>query len=138
MTNPPEWLAEFADRVTALVMAVDVLAPMGCHFCCEDGVWEVTLFAATTEILGGPRDGLQRPSRFCLDLAGLTALFTSISSFHWQAHSLGRHDDLGPHVALEGDVAGNRVWLRIPARAPEMLGLGPVVQIRDRRRKEAR
>ncbi|HET6426519.1 MAG TPA: hypothetical protein VFG20_22700 [Planctomycetaceae bacterium] len=137
MTNPPEWLGEFADRVAALVLAVDVLAPVGCHFCFESGVWEVTLFAAKTEIVGGPRDGLQRPSRFCLDLAGLTALFTAISSFHWQAHSLGRRDDLGAHIAVEGEVAGHRVWLRVPARVPETLDIGAVAHLPDRRWKEA-
>lgn len=137
MTTPPTWLAEFADRVAALVLPVDVQAPVGCHFCCEAGVWEVTLFMAKTEILGGPRDGLQRPSRFCLNLAELTALFASVSSFHWQAHSLGRRDDLGAHVSVEGEVAGQRVWLRIPARVPETLDIGVVVHRDDRRWKEA-
>ena len=137
MSNPPEWLVEFADRVTALILAVDVLAPIGCHFCHEADVWEVTLFAAKTEVLGGPRDGLQRPSRFCLDLAGLTPLFTSIASFHWQSHPLGQHDELGAHISIEGDVEGNPVWLRIPARAPEMFDIGRVAHIHDRTWKEA-
>jgi hypothetical protein len=137
MTNPPEWLAEFTDRVTALIMAVDVLAPIGCHFCCEAGVWEVTLFAARTEVLGGPRDGQQRSSRFFLDLAGLTRLFDSVTAFHWQAHSLGKSDDLGAHVAIEGDVDGKPVWLRIPSHAPAMFDPGRVALMHDRRWEEA-
>ncbi len=137
MINPPPWLAEFADQVTALILAVDVLSPVGCHFCVEADIWEVTLFAARTEVLGGPRDGEQRPSRFYLNLAGLMQQFTSITSFHWQAHSLGKHDDLGAHVAIEGEVDGHRVWLRIPSHAPAMFDAGRVALIHDRRWKEA-
>jgi hypothetical protein len=76
------------------------------------------LFAARVETIGGPRDGEIRAARFRVDLLGLCALFTSIESVHWQAHRLGRRDDLGPHVAVEGRTRGHRVWLRIPASAP--------------------
>lgn len=137
MTTPPPWLAEFADRVTALVVAVDVLAPIGCHFCHEADVWEVTLFAARTEVIGGRRDGETRPCRFCLDLAGLAPLFSSITAFYWQAHALGKQDDVGAHVAMEGIVEGNRVWLRIPSHAPAMFDAGRVALIHDRRWEEA-
>lgn len=137
MTNPPTWLAEFADQVTSLLLPVDVLAPLGCHVFQYGDIWEVTLFAAKTEVIGGPRDGEQRPSRFHLDLGGLTQLFTSVTSFHWQAHSLGKNDDLGAHVAIEGDVAGNHVWLRIPSHAPAMFDAGRVALMQDRTWKEA-
>ncbi|MDP1797183.1 MAG: hypothetical protein Q8K78_06865 [Planctomycetaceae bacterium] len=137
MTNPPTWLTEFADQVTTHFLPVEILAPLGCHFFQSGDIWEVTLFAAKTEVVGGPRDGEQRPSRFHLDLAGLAQLFTSVTSFHWQTHSLGKNDDLGAHVAIEGDVNGHHVWLRIPSQAPAMFEIGRIALMHDRRWKEA-
>lgn len=118
MTALPVWLPDFANAVAAQLHSVDPLPPLGCHVHRSPDAWEVTLFASKTEVIGGKRDGLLQSARFHLDLAGLLGVFSEIHCFHWQAQSLGRHDDLGPHVAIEGEYRGETVWLRIPADAP--------------------
>jgi hypothetical protein len=118
MVQPPTWLRSLTDLAGASLQPVDVLAPLGCHYCEVDGVWEITLFASQTEILGGPDDGGLRASRFHVDLSALVALFDEVESAYWQAQGLGADDDLGPHVGVEGVYAGHRVWLRITAIAP--------------------
>jgi len=98
--------------------------PLGCHYHRAKTGWEITLFAARTEIVGGPRDGEQQPARFAVNLAELCSVFDSIESFRWQAHRYSRRDEIGPHVAVEGKYRGQTVWLRIPAAAPKQFPPG--------------
>jgi hypothetical protein len=124
MPAPPEWLTEFANKVAAFVHPVDALAPLGCHYHQEGAGWEVTLFAARTEIVGGPRDGQQRPSRFGIDVLGMCAVFQSVRAIEWQAQRFSARDELGPHLSIRGDYCGQHIWLRIPAFAPEQFPPG--------------
>jgi len=124
MANPPEWLHQFADEVSAQLIGVEQLAPIGCHIYQGAGPSEVTLFVSSTEVIGGVHDGRLRVSRFFVDLQALTQVFDSIRSFAWQAQGLGSQDDIGPHVAIEGDYRGHPVWLRIPAIAPKPFPAG--------------
>jgi hypothetical protein len=118
MPAPPAWLKTMANAVAEVFEPVDLLSPIGCHFHLESGIWEVTLFASTTEVVGGVRDGTLVRSRFALNLMRIQELFSHVESMHWQALPLGADDDLGPHVAIEGTYAGQRVWLRVLARPP--------------------
>lgn len=132
MHGPPEWLQELADGVATRILAVDVLAPLGCHFTCADEVWEITLFASSTEILGGPQDGGERVSRFHVDILPLFELFDSLESVYWQAQGLGFEDDLGPHLGIEGVVQGQRVWVRIPSLPPRGYSPGRQALVKKR------
>lgn len=118
MDHTPEWLSQLADRVAAQIVAVDLAAPVGCHYALVNGRWEVTIFAGSTEVVGGPHDGRYRPSRFFLDIQGLLEYFDSIDSLAWQAQGLGAEDEVGPHLSIEGTCEGHAVWLRVPAYAP--------------------
>lgn len=118
MTTPPPWLQSLADQVTLQMKAVEHLAPLGCHVFRSPEQWEVTIFASATEIIGGPKDGRHKPSRFFLDVQGLIALFDRVDCVAWQAQGLGPDDDVGPHLSLEGIYQGEPVWLRIPSLAP--------------------
>lgn len=124
MSQPPEWIASLADQVSAQIIAVDFLSPVGCHFHQAEDAWEISLFASQTEILGGPQDGSRRPSRFHLDLKPLLEIFESVDAVYWQAHGLGRADELGPHVGVEGRYQGHQVWLRVLAHAPRQFPPG--------------
>lgn len=124
MANPPEWLQDLTDRVAEAIEAVDVLAPLGCHYAETSEGWEITLFAASTEIIGGDQDGRRRPSRFFLDLDRVKSVFESVESYMWQAQGLGAMDDVGPHIAILGRYAGHPVWLRIPSVAPRQFPPG--------------
>ena len=93
MPSPPEWLQELADAVALQMTPADVLAPVGCHFCLVDGTWEISLFAAGTQIVGGKKDGVVRASRFSVDLQSLVKHFSEIESFSWQALRLSADDE---------------------------------------------
>jgi hypothetical protein len=123
MMSPPEWVSTLAAAIAEYLVAASIPAPMGAHVqkaSDEAGgdVWEVSLFYGKTEIVGGPRDGKKTDTPFWLDLAGLSATFDRVDGLSWQAAPLGPNDDLGPHVAIEGEYLGNRVRVRILAAAP--------------------
>ena len=126
MSPPPTWLAELANRVATEMYPIDVMSPIGCHYFYSDesSQWDLTLFAADTEVVGGARDGSRSPSKFNLDLSHLNTMFSKITNFHWQALPMGPNDDLGPHVSVEGIFRGQRVWLRILSQSPECFETG--------------
>src|SRR5579863_6023147 len=124
MPPPPKWLHEFADAVAVLMNPVDMLAPVGCHFCHSDGTWEITLFVSATQVVGGKNDGVLRPSRFNVDVQAVTALFSEVRKISWQPLSLPPDDELGPHLAIEGSCGKYSVCLRILARAPKRFDVG--------------
>lgn len=132
MSQPPDWIRSLVEHIATRFISADVLAPLACHHCEVGGVWEITLFASQTEIMGGPQDGGVRVSRFHLDLKCLFAIFDTIDSAYWQAHGLGRGDELGPHVGIEGTFQGHRVWLRLPATAPQRFPAGRHAHIHQR------
>jgi len=124
MPQPPEWLKELADAAALLMMPTDVMAPIGCHYCCVDGTWEIALFASSTQIVGGQHDGEERRSRFCLDIQAIRNLMADAHDVMWQSHPEGDDDELGPHVAFGGIYAGERVCLRILAFPPKRFSPG--------------
>jgi len=125
----PEWLAELADLVAARIEPADPRAPIGCHFCEVEGVWEVTLFVSRTEIFGGEFDGQAIPGRFIIDLGGLLSVLDELHGCWWQPFSVAADDELGPHVALEGIYAGHEVWIRVPAQQPGSIPSGRVANM---------
>ena len=72
MSTPPDWLNQLANAAAEEIEGLDVLAPLGCHYHDADGVWEVTLFASLTEVVGGAKDGVLRRSKFSVDLLQLS------------------------------------------------------------------
>lgn len=124
MVSPPDWLKSFVNAVTANIHSHDVLSPLGCHFQQVENVWEVTVFASRTEVVGGPQDGLNCESGFSVDVDGLRKLFSDVEAFSWQAQPLGPNDDLGSHLAVEGTYETRQIWLRITATAPQIFGVG--------------
>lgn len=122
--DPPDWLLELADAVCRRIVPVDTPTPIGCHTKFVDGVWEMTVFTDRTEEFGGAHDGRTRATRFFLDLTGLTACFDRVERFAWQPVSIDETDDLGPHVAVEGVIAGHPVWLRVLSDTPRYFDAG--------------
>ncbi|HEY2253331.1 MAG TPA: hypothetical protein VGH74_19795 [Planctomycetaceae bacterium] len=124
MSSPPGWLKKLSDAAALLMMPADVMSPIGCHYTRVDKTWEISLFASSTEIVGGERDGDVRRSRFCLDLEGVRKLFDEVHNVSWQAHALASDDELGPHVELHGRYAQQDVKLRILAFPPKRFASG--------------
>ncbi len=113
--------------------AHDVLAPIGCHYHYEDGLWEIAIFASRTEVVGGERDGLRFPSRFILDVKGLLAMFSSVEAVEWQALPQGSDDEIGANLAILGQCQGGRVCLRIPSEAPHRFEVGRLANVYEMR-----
>lgn len=124
MTLPPGWLKELADAAALLMMPADFMAPIGCHYCCVETTWEISLFASSTQIVGGEHDGDVRRSRFCLDVEAIRKLFSEVHSVSWQAQSLATDDELGPHVEVNGIFADKEIKLRILAFPPKRFSSG--------------
>jgi hypothetical protein len=125
MDAAPDWLPTLTEALAPHLVAAALPAPMGAHVHRAggeeqhpDGVWEVSLFYGRTEIVAGPQDGRRTDTAFWLNLAGLAELFDRVDAFYWQASPMGPGDDLGPHVAIEGEFLGNSVRVRILAAAP--------------------
>lgn len=122
--SPPDWIKELADSAALLMMPADFIAPIGCHFYCDDNVWEITLFASSTQIVGGGRDGEVRRSRFNVDVQAVCRLFANVDEVSWQAHQLGASDELGPNIAIEGQYGDQEIRLRILAYPPKRFASG--------------
>ncbi len=133
--RPPKWLGRFADLATRAFHSAEQLPPLGCHFHRheEEGAllaqWEVTLFASSTEVYGGPLDGSCGASRFMLDLKVLMNAFDTVESFYWQAQPMADDDQVGPHVGVEGTFEGHAIWLRVAAESPSQFESGRVVDL---------
>lgn len=127
MDDVPDWLRDLAGAVCdRLVPALggSEPVPIACHTNFAEGVWEVTVFLDRTEIRGGAADGAAADTPFFLDLRGLADAFETVDRFAWQPVAIGEADDLGPHVALEGQIEGHTVWLRVLSTVPRMFGEG--------------
>lgn len=118
MSTPPAWLEKLANAVLAQISLHDSCTPWWCHYHLDEWGWEITVFPARGEMLGGPYDGQTFSPRFSLDVQALLELFDSVQTVSWQAHRLGHGDEVGTHLAVQGMYAGEAIWLRIPASAP--------------------
>ena len=111
----------------------DLMAPIGCHYYRCEETWEVTVFASLTEIIGGEEDGRRIPSRFVLDVGAIIGLFNDVEEVRWQNLPQGADDELGAHLAVEGIHRGERLVLRIPAKAPDRFEAGRLANVYEMR-----
>ena len=117
----PAWLTSFATATTEHIYGVDILAPIGCH-CYHNRArdeYELTMFAARTQVVGGRLDGRELGSQFEVELNEIADLFDSPPKIGWQAFPKGGEDQIGTHVAFQGEYMGQLVWLRILSEPPE-------------------
>ncbi|MEX1231032.1 MAG: hypothetical protein WEB58_12380 [Planctomycetaceae bacterium] len=126
MTSPPSWLSKLSNLIASEIAPVDLMAPIGCHFFHEPltDEWEISLFASSTEIVGGEFDGIAHPSKFTVDIAAVMKCFDKVERVHWQNLPIADDDELGPHLSFEGLFDGYNVWVRILAAAPAQFSHG--------------
>jgi hypothetical protein len=120
MPQPPAWLSGLADVAAKAMEPLDSELParLGCHYTKFEGVWEVTLFIESTEIIGGPEDGSIKQAPLGVRICDILNVFQSVNQCNWQTQRFGADDDLGSHLSVEGTYKGRLVWLRILAQAP--------------------
>jgi hypothetical protein len=124
MSSAPEWLASLANKAASHLASSEAVAPLGCHYCLMDGVWEITLFASDTEVVGGEKDGERKGSRFVVDVMPVLCLFTEILDCTWQPDRFDEEDEFGSHLAIIGTFSGQLVCLRVLSRSPRHLPPG--------------
>ena len=135
----PDWLAKLANQIAAHLEPLGTMEPMGpigCHYHLGPAGWEVTVFTASTEVVGGPHDGRTFGEVFEVDLKMLMSLFSSVTSVRWQSQSLGDEDELGAHLSIEGLYGEEPVCVRIPAVSPGRFGPGRKMLVYRRRWQE--
>src|SRR5262249_46277330 len=91
---------------------------LGLRYREEEGAWEVLVYQVPVELVGGRHDGEVVSPGFTLDLEQVRSAFTRVEDLSWQAHPLGEGAE-GPCVSGEGRYAGQEVWLRVLAFAPD-------------------
>ena len=126
MASPPEWLTDLAKALSEHLVPAVLPAPLGAHVQQAvdadeqaSDVWEISLFYGKTEIVGGPEDGRRTETAFWLDVIGAQRVLTRVDRAYWQTAILSPSDDLGPHVAVEGDYLGHPVRVRVLSAAPQ-------------------
>ncbi len=129
MHTPPEWISELANLLASRMDLMDPLTPLGCHYHCSDGVWEITLFASRTEVFGGAFDGGSFTSCFQMDLMEIASLLDEVEQIYWQPVRIAKEDDLGSHIGIVGTYQGEQVWLRVTAQQPDRFEAGLVADI---------
>lgn len=136
MTPPPDWLATLANEVAVHMEPLGTLSPIGCHYHPGPAGWEVTVFAALTEVVGGPHDGRTFGTVFEVDVKSLMNLFSSVAAVRWQSQSLGNQDELGAHLSIEGLYGEEPVCVRIPSVSPDRFEPGRKMLVHHRRWEE--
>lgn len=119
MATVPLWLQEFANSVAVHLSPLDVLPPLGCHYSRVGRVWEITLFAAATEVVGGTFCGKRLTSRFTMRVLPVVNLFSDVSKIEWQTTPFSKSDELGSHLSIKGTYRDKLVRLRILAKPPQ-------------------
>jgi len=129
--EPPKWIQDFVKHVIPTMNVVEISPPIGCHyyFNSVNFQWEITIFAAKTEIIGGSLDGKINGTCFGVDLIPLQSLFHKIEEFHWQTHPVKHDDELGNHISVMGMLGSQSIWLRICAEAPQRFPTGRYLRV---------
>ena len=128
--SPPGWIGNLANSVADILQPLVLDVPLGCHVASPNSpeqkqAWEISLFPAKTEVVGGRLDGAVFVSPFLLDLRQLLLLFDNVEEVRWQTGRVScQKDEIGAHVFVAGHFQGHYVWLRVLAEAPSRFGVG--------------
>ena len=118
MSKPPAWLESLVDAVANCMEPHNELGPLAYRWRSEDDHWEMVVYPAPAELVGGAADGAVVSPGFSLDIQELSTAFEEIEDIHWQAQPLGPHDQEGQHLSFEGVYGGHDVWLLVLSEAP--------------------
>lgn len=127
--QPPSWVQWLGnDTVRTISCKDENESPIGCHYFYDSDadMWEISVFAAATEIIGGPLDGTRFSTPVTINLSAFAGLFDSTPEV--RPASDPRNTDQRPsHVSCEGRVRGRTVWLRVLKNAPDEVEPGRIL-----------
>lgn len=119
MSEAPQWLTSLVDAVGNCMEVHCAAGPLAFRWGSEDDFWEVMVYCAPGEAVGGAEDGAVLVPGFSLDVSELMSIFEELRDSHWQSHSFGPHGHKGSHISIEGVFQGHHVYLQVLAEAPE-------------------
>ena len=119
MAEVPQWLASLIDAVGNCMESHCTSGPLVFRWRQEDDFWEIAVYSTLGEVVGGVEDGAIFVPGFSLDVQELMSVFDEVANLSWHSQSFGPHDNLGPHVSMEGVDQGHEVGLQVLAEAPE-------------------
>lgn len=131
MDETPAWLESLAEAVGGSMTAHGPIGPLGLRYRQVEGTWDALVYPLPVEMVGGAHDGGVACPSFALDLETLRAHFDRVESLGWDPHGIEAEGG-EPCVAVRGAYAGQSVWLRILAYAPEDVAPGAKVDANGR------
>ena len=119
MDEIPAWLDSLVEFVADCMEVHNASGPLGMRCGQEGDHWDVMVYLAPGELVGGAVDGSIVSPGFSLDVQRLSAAFDQLVGVHWQAQAFSPHDYEGQYISVEGVYEGHDVYLQILSEAPE-------------------
>jgi len=123
----PDWLNGLIEEAASSFEPLAGVARVGYECVPEDGVWRVSLYLGSVEMVGGKSDGRTRQPDFRCDLKRVLEQFTRIDELEWTALPQGtdeRNTAQQSTITVEGLVGASRVRLEVRSSAPGTTGPG--------------
>ena len=104
----PEWIQALVKDVADNLRPLGFIGQLGFRYLSPDQPqnltqqWVIGVYLIPHELAGGKYDGANAISGFCLNIAGLLALFSEVSTLEWRVPRSYNDGLAGPEVWLEG------------------------------------
>lgn len=128
----PGWLTEMIDELANLFEPISISGRVGYDCTWQDDHWNLQMYLGRVELVGGMRDGLQKPLNFEFDVRVLLKYFSTLERVIWTSipdeqanESSLRTSPAG--LLVSGTVADQHLILTILEQAP--LETAPALQM---------
>jgi hypothetical protein len=121
----PAWVTRFIDEIADCFDPHNEVGRVGFECRPDDNVWTVTLYLGRTEIIGGPEDGVSRPTCFHFDVAAALKRYEAVQQLQWTARPQPWGDGAGAdgsQLTIQGLVSGQPLRLVVMSTPPEDAG----------------
>lgn len=119
MSEAPAWMRLLVDLVAGCMEAHSAVGSLGFRWRQDEDQWDIMVYPAPGELVGGANDGALVSPGFSFDVQGLTTVFEELVDVCWQAQAFGPHDQEGQHLSIEGVYDGHRIYLKVLSGAPQ-------------------
>jgi hypothetical protein len=123
----PDWVNGLIEEAASSFEPLAGVARVGYECVPEDGVWRISLYLGSVEMVGGKSDGQTRQPDFRCDIKRVLEQFARIDELEWTVRPQGpdeRNTAQQSTITVEGLVGTSRVRLEVRSSAPETIGAG--------------